>query len=107
MPGFLLHAGATVLCLHAGQAQPVVSDPRVQVGSQPIVTQPGGYTVAGCTFPPPPNGNGPCVSAQWLTAATRVRAGGSPVLLQDSQAICVPTGTGLNVVTTQVRVKGT
>jgi hypothetical protein len=36
-----------------------------------------------------------------------VRAGGVPVLLQDSQAICAPTGTGLNVVVTQVRVKGT
>jgi hypothetical protein len=29
------------------------------------------------------------------------------VLLQDSQAICTPTGTPLNVVVTQLRVKGT
>jgi hypothetical protein len=29
------------------------------------------------------------------------------VLLQDSQAICAPTGTGLNIVMTQIRVKGT
>jgi hypothetical protein len=107
MPGFLLHVGATVLCLHAGQAQPVASNPRVKVGGQPIVTQATNYTVAGCTLPPPPAANGPCVTAQWITAATRVRAGGVPVLLQDSQAICAPTGTGLNVVVTQVRVRGT
>src|SRR5262249_49452118 len=106
MPGFLLHVGATVLCAHAGQAQPTVSNPRVKVGGQPVVTQTSPYTIAGCTFPPPPTANGPCVTAQWVTAATRVRAGGVPVLLQNSQAICAPTGTPLNIVVTQLRVKG-
>jgi hypothetical protein len=106
MPGTLLHLGATVLCMHAGQAQPVVSNPRVKVGGQPIVTQTSTYTIAGCPFVPPP-GTGPCVTAQWVVAAVRVRAGGVPVLLQDSQAVCVPTGTGLNIVATQPRVKGT
>lgn len=105
MPGTLLHLGATVLCMHAGQAQPVVSNPRVKVGGQPIVTQTSTYTIAGCTFVPP--APGPCVTAQWVTSALRVRAGGVPVLLQDSQAVCVPTGTGLNIVVTQLRVKGT
>jgi hypothetical protein len=46
------------------------------------------------------------VTAQWVTAAVRVRAGGLPVLLQDSQAICVPNGTPLTIVMTQVRVRG-
>jgi hypothetical protein len=27
-------------------------------------------------------------------------------LLQDSQAICAPTGTGLNIIVTQVRARG-
>lgn len=107
MPGFLLHLGATVLCLHAGQAQPMMTNPRVKVGGQPIVTQPCLYTIAGCTLPPPPAANGPCVTAQWIVAAARVRAGGAPVLLQDSQAICAPSGAGLNVVVTQMRVRGT
>lgn len=107
MPGFLLHLGATVLCSHAGQATPVVTNPRVSVSSQPIVTQASQHLIAGCTLPPPPTANGPCVTAQWITAALRVRASGVPVLLQDSQSICVPTGTPLNVVVTQVRVKGT
>ena len=106
MPGFLLHQGATVLCAHGGQAQPTVPNPRVKVGGQPIVTLPTVYTVAGCSFPPPPAGHGPCVTAQFVMGATRVRAGGQPVLLQDSQAICTPTGTPLNIVMTQVRVKG-
>jgi hypothetical protein len=36
----------------------------------------------------------------------RVTSNGLPVLLQDSQAICAPTGTPLVILTTQVRVKG-
>ncbi len=106
MPGLLLHQGATVLCMHSGQAQPTVPNQRVKVGGQPIVTQPNPHSVAGCPF----NVGGspsPCVTAQWITAATRVRAGGQPVLLQDSQAICTPNGTGVNIVMTQTRVKGT
>lgn len=106
MPGFLLHVGAVVQCAHGGMAQPTLPNPRVKVMGQPIVTQPAPYTIAGCAFPPPPAGNGPCVTAQWIVGATRVRASGAPVLLQDSQAICTPTGTPLVVNTTQVRVKG-
>jgi hypothetical protein len=107
VPGFILHMGATVLCAHAGQAQPTVPNLRVKVGGQQIVTLPTIYTIAGCALPPPPAANGPCVTAQFLMGATRVMAGGQPVLLQDSQAICAPTGTPLNIVVTQVRVKGT
>ncbi len=107
MPGFLLHLGATVICSHGGQAMPIVTNPRVTVGGQPIVTQTSVYSIAGCAFPPPPAANGPCVTAQWITAAMRVQAGGLPVLLQDSQAICAPTGTPLMVTVTQVRVRGT
>jgi hypothetical protein len=106
MPGFLLHVGASLICSHGGQAQPTSPNPRVRVGGQPIVTQAAPYTVAGCPF----NVSGgpvPCVTAQWVTAAIRVRAGGVPVLLQDSQAITAPNGVPLTVVATQVRVKGT
>ena len=106
MPGYLLDAGATVLCLHGGTASPTAPNPRVKAGGQPIVTQPTTYTVAGCPF----NVSGapsPCVTAQWVVGATRVRAGGAPVLLQDSQAVCTSNGTGMNIVVTQVRVKGT
>jgi hypothetical protein len=106
MPGFLLHVGAVVLCAHGGMAQPTVPNPRVQVMGQPIVMQPAPYVVSGCPFPPPPVANGPCVTAQWVLGALRVKANGMPVLLQDSQAICAPTGTPLVISMTQMRVKG-
>ena len=106
MPGFLLHVGATVLCSHAGQAQPTVVNPRVLVSGQPTVAIPGPYVVAGCALPPPPAANGPCLTAQFITAATRITSNGQPLLLQDSQAICAPTGTPLMVVLTQLRVSG-
>jgi len=106
MPGFLLHLGAEVMCAHAGTAQPVVVNPRVQVSGQPITVQPDVYVIAGCTFPPPPVGNGPCVTATWIMGAMRVKAEGIPVLLQDSEAICTRTGTPLEIVMTQERVKG-
>lgn len=104
MPGFLLHQGATVLCMHGGQAQPTAPNPRVKVGGQMIVTQSVTYTVAGCPFNT--GSPVPCVTAQWVMAATRVKSNGVPVLLQDSQAVCAPNGTGVNILVTQVRVKG-
>ncbi|SPE40627.1 conserved hypothetical protein [Candidatus Sulfopaludibacter sp. SbA3] len=106
MPGFLLHLGATVTCAHGGQAQPTVVQPRVTVSGQPVVTMTAPYVVAGCALPPPPTANGPCVTAQFITSAVRVTSLGLPLLLLDSQAICVPTGTPLIVAVTQVRVSG-
>ena len=105
MPGFLLHVGATVICAHGGQAQATAPNPRVLVGGQPTVTQAAPFVVAGCAFVPPA-GNGPCVTAQWVTAAVRVMSNGQPLLLQDSQSVCAPTGTPLTIIVTQVRVKG-
>jgi hypothetical protein len=105
--GYILHQGAQVMCAHAGQAQPTVTNPKVKVGGQEVVTQSSTYTISGCSMPPPPSGNGPCVTAQFTTAAVRVKAGGQPVLLQDSQATCTPTGTPLTIASTQMRVKGT
>jgi len=106
MPGFVLHFNAVVTCAHAGQAIPMSVVPRVAVMGQPVVTIAAPYAVAGCVFPPPPAANGPCVTAQFLTSATRVFALGTPVLLMDSQAICAPTGTPLLIMTTQTRVFG-
>jgi hypothetical protein len=104
MPGYLLHLNALVLCVHSGQARPPRTNPRVKLSGNPVVTQPTLYQVTGCSLPP--NSGGPCVTGQWISAAARVKAGGEPVLLDDSQAICTPTGTGLLVRKTQQRVKG-
>jgi hypothetical protein len=105
MPGFLLHVGATVQCAHAGQAQPTAPNPRVTVSGQPTVTMAAPYVIAGCPF----NVSGspvPCVTAQWVTAATRITSNGQPLLLLDSQAVCAPNGTPLLILATQVRVTG-
>jgi hypothetical protein len=104
MPGFLIHVGASVLCSHGGQAQATAPNPRVTVSGQPSVTMPAPWLVAGCALPPPTAANGPCVSAQFVTAATRVTSNGQPLLLFDSQAICAPTGTPLLIVASQTRV---
>lgn len=107
MPGFLLHLGAQVKCLHAGQATPAATNPSVMVSGQPTVTMAAPYVVGGCILPPPAaGGNGPCVTAQWMTAATRLISNGQPLLLLDSQAICAPTATPLLILVTQTRVTG-
>jgi len=103
VPGLLLHAGATVLCSHGGQAQPTDPFLRVGVSGQPVTTQATPYAVAGCPFTGAP---GPCATVQWLTAATRVRAGGLPVLLRDSVGVCAPTGAPATSVAAQSRVRG-
>jgi hypothetical protein len=103
MPGFLIHVGASLLCSHGGQAQASVSNPRVTISGQPSVTIAAPWLVAGCALPPPPGANGPCISAQFVTAATRLTSSGQPLLLFDSQAICAPTGTPLLIVASQTR----
>lgn len=105
MPGPVLTSTTTVQCLHAGMATAVTPNPRVSVAGQPVVTIATTYTVAGCTFPAMTNGP-PCVTAQFTTAATRVQAGGQPLLLADSQGTSMPNGTPLMVIPNQVRVNG-
>lgn len=106
MPGYLLHVGAIVMCSHGGQAQPTMPIPRVTVSGQPVVAQVAPHLVAGCPFvaglvPLP------CVATQWLTGSVRVKSMGLPLLLQDSQAVCIPNGTPAVIAMTQLRVKGT
>jgi hypothetical protein len=95
-----------VLCAHGGSATPAVPNPRVTVSGQPTATMAAPYLIAGCPF----NVSGapvPCVTAQWAVAATRVLSNGQPLVLMDSQAVCVPNGTPLVPVAAQTRVIGT
>lgn len=105
MSAFVLHHGATVTCEHQGLAQPIVLSPRVQVNGQMVVTLANPYTVTGCTLAS--TSTPPCVTAKWITGASRVRAGGLPVVVRTSEAICVPTGQGLRVLMSQTRVSAT
>lgn len=104
MPGYLVQVGAQVLCAHGGQATPTVPNPRVLLSGAPSVLITSPYAIAGCPFPPPPNGNGPCVTGQWLTGTTRVLSNGQPLVLQAGSSVCAPTGTPMTVVVTQPRV---
>jgi hypothetical protein len=104
MPGFLLHAGATLLCPHGGQTQPVLPSPFVKVGGAAALTQPPGHTIAGCALPPP--AGGPCTTVQWMSAAITVLSGGQPLLLTDSVSLCLPCSVPSQVLTTQILVRG-
>ena len=106
MPGPLLHLGAIVICSHFGRATPSVTSPRVLVNGQQVVPMISPWVIAGCFLPPPPAANGPCVTAQNVSSATRVFSNGVPLLLMDSQAICAPTGTPLIPLVAQPRVIG-
>ena len=105
MPAPILHLGATITCMHAGPAQPLLPFPRVMVSGQPVVTLATPYAVTGCAL----TGSGapPCVTAQWVVGAVRVMAGGVPVIIQTSQAVCTASGTGLLPLVAQMRVLAT
>jgi hypothetical protein len=107
MPGLLVHVGTQVLCSHAGQAQPSAPNPRVSVSGQPTVLLATTYLIAGCTFPPPPAANGPCVTGQWLTGTTRVTSNGQPLVVNAGTSVCAPTGTPMIAAVTQTRVTAT
>lgn len=104
MAGYLLHQGATVMCQHTGHAHPTQVSTRVTVNNgQAIITQSSIYNITSCSLAgsTPPS---PCLTAQWLSVATRVRSNGQFVLLQDSQSL-TSTSTPLQVLSTQTRVK--
>lgn|SRR5450631_1006227 len=102
MPGPLIQQGATVMCVHGGQASPVVPNPAVTLDGMPTCLLSDPWMVAGC--PGVPSSVPPCVTAQWVVGTTRVTSNGQPLLVQSSQAVCTPAGTPLLVVVTQTRV---
>lgn len=109
-----LNTASTLLCPHGGQATIAPGSPRVKVAGQPVATMADTTTIAGCPFQVP-IGTGtkpqPCVRVQWMVPAVRVRAGGSPVLLQTSTGLCLSAesipGGPPNAVVVQPRVRAT
>ena len=97
----ILHLGATVLCMHAGNAVPTAPFPRVTVSGQPVVQIGTPYVIAGCTQASVPAPF--CATGQWLMGATRVMAGGLPLAVVGGTAVCVAPGTGMQAVSTQTR----
>ncbi|HYI65209.1 MAG TPA: hypothetical protein VEW71_10020 [Allosphingosinicella sp.] len=104
MPGLPVPFGSQVLCAHGGTATASAANPRVTVGGTPTVLISTPYMVAGCAMPPPPNGNGPCVSGQWLSGTTRVLSAGQPLVIQTGSSLCTPTGTPMMALAPNPRV---
>ncbi|HYH08522.1 MAG TPA: hypothetical protein VEK11_15810 [Thermoanaerobaculia bacterium] len=104
MPGPAVTATTTVQCAHMGRGTPTTPNPRVSIQGQPVVTIASPYAIAGCPFTTPSGTPLPCVTAQFTTAATRVQAGGQPILLSDSQATTIPNGVPVIIVPAQTRV---
>jgi hypothetical protein len=102
MPGFLIQQAATVMCVHGGQAMPLIPNPAITLDGMPSCLLPDPWIVAGCAGVPP--AVPPCVTATWIVGTTRVTSFGQPLLVQSSQAVCVPTGTPLLPIVTQTRV---
>jgi hypothetical protein len=105
MPGFLIQQGATVMCVHGGQAMPTVPSTSVLLDGMPGTLVPEPWIVAGCPGIPP--GVPPCVTAQWTVGTVRVTSFGQPLVIQSGIAVCAPTGTPLLPIVTQVRVTAT
>jgi len=105
MPGFLIQQGATVMCVHGGQAMATVPNPAVTLDGMPTSLLADPWTVAGCPGVPPPIP--PCVTAQWVIGTVRVTSNGQPLVISTGQATCAPTGTPLLPVATQFSVVAT
>ncbi len=105
MAAFIIDQGATVLCGHGGTCTPITVAPRVKANGMPVTTQPSPWSVAGC--PLSSSGSTFCVTIQWTSGASRVTAGGQPVLLQTSSGTSPETGSSASVVMTQTRVNAT
>src|SRR5260370_15353043 len=103
MAGFLLHQGATVMCLHGGQATPPVPNPRVLVMGMPTASIATPWLVAGCPGIPP--AVPPCVTGQWVVGTLRVTSMGQPLVVQSGAAVTAPGGATLVPVSMQPPVQ--
>lgn len=78
----LLTTASSISCSHAGRATHLPASPRVFVQGMPVLVQTDSNTVVGCPFTIPTGKPSPCLTIRWIVAATRVLAGGTPVLTE-------------------------
>ena len=86
--GYLLDAGATITCPHAGTGSVTPRVTRVKLDGRPPLVEDDVVTISGCSL----NVSGapsPCLQIQWLFPSFRVTADSSAVLLDTSIGICV------------------
>ena len=111
MPGFLLHVGANLTCLHGtGKVNGEPSSPKVLLSGQPALTTADEWRVKGCAFTIPPGKPSPCETVCWTGPATKVLIDKKPAVLSVSEGTCfsrekAPQGSPI-VATSQVKVSG-
>jgi hypothetical protein len=81
MPGFLMHTGVIMQCMHQGPAQLTATQPRVFVNGLPVALLADPITVKGCIFTIPGPKPQPCVLVKWMMPSTRVTINGSPAMV--------------------------
>jgi hypothetical protein len=104
----LLTAASTLMCPHGGSVT-IVPGSTQTLADAPIVRGSDTFIIAGCALSAatPPS---PCVTIQWVSAATRVTCGGDLALNEASVGLCMsaaqaPQGSAI-VAATQSQVSG-
>jgi hypothetical protein len=108
MPAPVITQAASILCPHAAPAMPMPAGGQVLISGQPAAVLSTPTTVAGCLFTLPGPVPSPCVTVTWITGATRVLAGGQPLLIMTATGIAnsaaqAPQGPA-SIVSAQMRV---
>lgn len=85
MPGFLTTA-SVMMCPHGGTVQPSSSNTSVLAGGEPILRSSDVFVIAGCAFVIGVEPS-PCVTVQWVQAATRSTIGDA-TLTMASVGLC-------------------
>jgi hypothetical protein len=101
--GFIVDLSAQVTCTHQAKVT-LVPFPRVTINGQAVVVQSSTPPIVGCPGVPP--SIPPCATVTWTMGATRVTAGGTPVVLLESalSSKCPPNPTPALITVTQTRV---
>ncbi len=96
-----LNRNSVLTCPHGGKVEKVTFNTRVKITGDYWDLMSNQDLISGCSSA------NPCIKVLWMTAATRVKVNGQPVLLQTSTGTCLsaygPNGTVL-VMKTQNQV---
>ena len=104
----LLTAASTMMCPHGGTVTAIPSNSRV-IADAPVLLMADTCMIAGCPFMIGPTPS-PCMTVQWVVAATRTQVGGTMVLNESSVGLCLaatqaPQG-AVMIASTQAKVAG-
>jgi hypothetical protein len=104
----ILTSASVVMCPHGGMAQLLTTNTDSLIEGSPALLQTDIHPIVGCPFTPV--AYSPCLSIQWITAATQTSVRNVPVLLQTSIGLCLnaaqaPQGVAI-VVYVQQQAKG-